>query len=85
MGIFKKEYDNNSMFFKILGLKLKTEINLSLEDLDSLVNISVFLGEYLDQDTLFDSILFNARSILSADSGSIYLIRENENGEKELW
>ena len=73
------------MFFKILGLKLKTEINLSLEDLDSLVNISVFLGEYLDQDTLFDSILFNARSILSADSGSIYLIRENENGEKELW
>lgn len=54
------------------------------QDQDDLINIGKSLSVEKDPNKLLRLILFLSKKITGADAGSIYLIEENEKGEKQL-
>jgi len=54
------------------------------QDQDDLINIGKSLSVEKDPDKLLRLILFLSKKITGADAGSIYLIEQNEHGEKQL-
>ena len=54
------------------------------QDQEDLINIGKSLSVEKDPDKLLRLILFLSKKITGADAGSIYLIEQNEAGEKQL-
>lgn len=53
-------------------------------DLQKLIEIGISLSSERNIDRLMDKILLEACNVTTADAGSIYIIDNNENGEKVL-
>lgn len=66
---------NNEYLAKLVDMK---------RDQEDLINIGKSLSAEKDPDKLLRTILLLSKKITGADAGSIYLIEENEKGEKQL-
>jgi HD-GYP domain-containing protein (c-di-GMP phosphodiesterase class II) len=53
-------------------------------DLDELINIGRSLSLEKDTEKLLRTILYLSKKITSSDAGSIFLVEENEGGEKQI-
>lgn len=66
---------NNEYLAKLVDMK---------RDQEDLINIGRSLSAEKDPDKLLRTILLLSKKITGADAGSIYLIEENDKGEKQL-
>jgi HD-GYP domain-containing protein (c-di-GMP phosphodiesterase class II) len=64
--------------------RLRQETADRTKELSELSSIGAALNTEKDYNTLLDLILSQARQVASADAGSLYLVQDNEGGQKDL-
>ncbi|OFW43080.1 MAG: hypothetical protein A3J28_17405 [Acidobacteria bacterium RIFCSPLOWO2_12_FULL_60_22] len=63
---------------------LEQELQRARDEIDELNQIGIALSSQRDTEALLDLILRKSREITTSDAGSLYLVEENEQGEKRL-
>jgi HD-GYP domain-containing protein (c-di-GMP phosphodiesterase class II) len=78
-AVLDEYYENETMKMRFMTRLMDTH-----QDQEDLIDIGKALSIEKDFDKLLRLILFQSKKITGADAGSIYLVEEDEKGEKRL-
>src|SRR2546422_11756397 len=75
---------NDTATTEIYTLSLHDALPISEREMDELNRIGVALSATRDVNALLEMILVKSRAITGADAGSLYLVEETPEGDRQL-